>query len=295
MESHDLWIFKHVAELQSVSRAAEKLGYVQPNVSQRIKSLEDELGVRLFMRNNRGVTLTEEGNVLLDYTNQIIQLMDEAKSLINPQKWRESLKLGASQTISAVKIPQLFSSFLREHKNIDVKVRTHDKQKLQEMLSYGELDGVFVNGAYNCSQFEIVYSYFEKIVLISPENSQFEKQHDQTLIVNSDPNCIYRNKTLHFSKENKFRDPAIMEFDSLESILQAVHDGLGISIIPADVAKSRKEIQLIQCKELSEAIKIDFIIKQRKQQPQSLTKFIRFLQFDNTWNGLYFPFDEASN
>ncbi len=69
LESHDLWIFKHVAELQSVSRAAEKLGYVQPNVSQRIKSLEDELGARLFMRNNRGVTLTEEGKVLLDYTN----------------------------------------------------------------------------------------------------------------------------------------------------------------------------------------------------------------------------------
>lgn len=61
MESHELKIFKHVAELQSVSKAAEKLGYVQPNVSQRIKNLENELGVQLFMRNNRGVTLTEEG------------------------------------------------------------------------------------------------------------------------------------------------------------------------------------------------------------------------------------------
>lgn len=84
MESHDLWIFKHVAELQSVSKAAEKLGYVQPNVSQRIKGLEEELGVRLFKRNNRGVTLTEEGNVLLEYTIQIMLLMDEAKSLVNP-------------------------------------------------------------------------------------------------------------------------------------------------------------------------------------------------------------------
>ncbi|UAL54633.1 LysR family transcriptional regulator [Bacillus sp. CMF21] len=278
MESHDLRIFKHVAELQSVSKAAEKLGYVQPNVSQRIKVLEDELGVRLFIRNNRGVSLTEEGSVLLEYTNQIILLMDEAKSLVNPKKWRGSLTIGASQTISAVRIPKLFSSFLREHKNIDVKVRTNDKQKLQEMLSYGELDGVFINGTYNYSQFEIVYSYFEKIVLISPKHSQFEKQHDQTLIVNSDTNCIYRNKTLDIFKESNFHDLAIMEFDSLESILQAVHDGLGISIIPADVANIRKEIQTIQYKELSETIKIDFIIKHRKQQPQSLKKFIHFLQ-----------------
>lgn len=113
LESHDLWIFKHVAELQSISKAAEKLGYVQPNISQRIKNLEDELGTKILKRNNRGVTLTEEGKVLLDYTNQIMLLMNEAKSKINPQKWRESLTIGASQTISAVKVPQLFSSFFR--------------------------------------------------------------------------------------------------------------------------------------------------------------------------------------
>ena len=277
MESHDLWIFKNVAGLQSVSKAAEKLGYVQSNVSQRIKSLEDELGVKLFMRNNRGVTLTEEGNILLEHTNQILLLMDEAKSLVNPKKWKESLTLGASQTISAVRIPQAFSSFLRENKNIDVKVRTNDKKKLQEMLSYGEIDGVFINGTYNYLQFETVYSYFEKIVLISPKHIQSKTQQNQTLIVNSDTNCIYRNKILDFSKERNFQDPAIMEFDSLESILQAVNDGLGISIIPADVANSRKELQ-IQFTELSETLKIDFIIKKRKQQPQSLKKFIRFLQ-----------------
>ncbi|CAH2714577.1 HTH-type transcriptional regulator YofA [Neobacillus rhizosphaerae] len=278
MESHDLWIFKHVAELHSVSKAAEKLGYVQPNVSQRIKSLEDELRVKLFMRNNRGVTLTEKGNVLLEYTNQIILLMDEAKSVISPQKWRESITIGASQTISAVRIPQLFSSFLKEHKNMDVKVRTNDKQRLQEMLSYGELDGVFINSADNSSQFETVYRYFEKIVLISPKHSQLEKQHDQTLIVNSDINCIYRNKMIDFANKSYFHDPTIMEFDSLESILQAVHDGLGITILPADVAYNRKEIKTVQYQELSDTIMIDFIIKRRKQKPQSLTKFIRFLQ-----------------
>jgi hypothetical protein len=58
-------------------------------------------------------------------------------------------------------------------------------------------------------------------------------------------------------------------------------------------SKNRKEIQSIQYKELSETIKIDFIIQQRKQHPKRLTKFIRFLQFDNIWNGLYFSFDEA--
>ncbi|WP_445505890.1 LysR family transcriptional regulator [Niallia sp. 03190] len=278
MESHDLRVFKQVAEMQSISQAAEKLGYVQPNVSQRIKSLEEELGVQLFSRNNRGVALTGEGRSLLEYTNQILFLMDEAKSKINPSKWRESLLIGAPQTISAVKIPQLLSSFLTKNKNMDVKVRTMDKQKLQEMLYYGELDGVFINGTYNNSQFVSVYSYYEKVMLISPQQTPFKKKQDQTLLVNSDPDCIYRKILLEFTNKTNDKSTNIIELDSLESILQAVHDGLGISVIPADVANSRKNIQTVQYKELSETIKIDFVIKQRQHQPQSLTKFICFLQ-----------------
>ncbi len=278
MESHDLRVFKHVAELQSISRAAEKLGYVQPNVSQRIKNLEDELGVKLFNRNNRGVTLTDQGKVLLDYANQVMLLMEEAKSKINPKKWRESLIIGASQTISAVKVPQLLSSFLKSNKNIDVKIRTSDKLKLQEMLLYGELDGLFLSGTYNHSQFETVYSYFENIILISPKHDQIERHHDQTLLVNGDPNCIYRSKLLDFYDKSDVNQPTIMEFDSLESILQAVNEGLGISIIPEDVVYSRKKTKTIYYQKLPDRIKIDFVIKQRKQQPQSLKKFIHFLQ-----------------
>lgn len=275
MESHDLWIFKHVAELQSISRAAEKLGYVQPNISQRIKNLEDELGVKILKRNNRGVTLTEEGIVLLDYTNEIMLLMNEAKSKINPQKWRESLTIGASQTISAVKVPQLFSSFLASYKNIDVKIRTNDNAKLQEMLLYGELDGIFLSGTYNHSQLETVYSYYENIILISSKHNPLE---NQILLVNSDPNCIYRQQLLNYCNKNDFDQKTIMEFDSLESIVQATQNGLGITIIPANVAYSRTKTKAIHYEELPETVKIDFVIKRRKQQPQSLKKFIRFLK-----------------
>lgn len=278
MESHDLRIFKHVAELQSISKAAELLGYVQPNISQRIKGLEEELDTKLFARTNRGVTLTDEGKVLLEYTHHILLLMDEAKSKVNPSKWRESLIIGAPQTVSAIKIPQLFSSFLKENKHIDVKVKTATNRKLQEMLSYGEIDGLFLISTANRSQFETVYSYLEKMVLISPEYHGIEEKNNQTLLINSDPHCVYRDNLLKFSQENNFDQPIIMEFDSLESILQAVHDGLGISIVPADVAYSRKELQVFQYQELPEAIQIDFVIRKRKLKRQSLKQFIRFLE-----------------
>ncbi|MDZ5607122.1 LysR family transcriptional regulator [Bacillus pseudomycoides] len=275
MESHDLWIFKHVAELQSISRAAEKLGYVQPNISQRIKNLEDELGVKILKRNNRGVTLTEQGKVLLDYTNEIMFLMNEAKSKINPKKWRESLIIGASQTISAVKVPQLFSSFLESDKNIDLKLKTNNNVKLQEMHLYGELDGIFLSGTANESHFETVYSYFENMILISPKDTLLE---NQTLLVNSDLNCNYRKQLLDYCHMNNFDQTTILEFDSLESIMQAAHGGLGITIVPANVAYSRTKTETIRYEEIHETVKIDFVIRRRKQQPQGLQKFVRFLK-----------------
>ncbi|ANF94816.1 LysR family transcriptional regulator [Paenibacillus bovis] len=278
MESHDLRIFKQVADLQSVSKAAEKLGYVQPNVSQRIKSLEDELGVRLFVRNNRGVTLTEQGITLLDYANRVIQLLDEAVTLLHPAQSKDCLTIGASQTVSAVKIPQLFASFLGGAGHMDVKLKTKDKQHLLTMLSYGELDGAFVQGTYNTAQFDTVYRYWEEMILISSDSVTAVQNHAPVLIVNGDKNCIYRQQTLDYAKTHYLEHPIVMEFDSLEAILQAVHDGLGMSVVPAAVVHSRNNISMMQRHPLSTRIPIDFIIKHKKKQPSGLQKFIRFLQ-----------------
>lgn len=276
MESHDLRIFKQVAELQSISKAAGKLGYVQSNISQRIKGLENELGVPLFIRNNRGVSLTEEGSSLLDYTNQILQLLDEARSSINPDKWNNSLAIGAPQTISAVRIPQILSLFLQDN-NIDIKLKTNSAERLQEMLTYGEVDGIFVNGAYDKVLYQPVYTYDEGVVVISPRRSPQRGMCSQTLIINSDQSCVYRRKMFDLFIENNPQNRAVMEFDSLEAILQAVNDGLGISVIPADIAYSRKELQNLQYEELADHIRVSFLIKQSSRSSQPLKKFIRFL------------------
>jgi len=82
LDTQDLLIFKHVADLHSISKSAEKLDYVQSNVSQRMKILEDELGARLLIRSNRGVKLTEEGTTLYKYAEDILKLMQDAKSAI---------------------------------------------------------------------------------------------------------------------------------------------------------------------------------------------------------------------
>ncbi|MEH7509871.1 LysR family transcriptional regulator [Priestia megaterium] len=277
MESQDLRIFKCVAEAKSLSKAAGVLGYVQPHISQRIKNLEEELDTKLLIRTNRGVTLTNEGEALFNYAQRILRLMEEAKAEVNPNKFKRSLIIGAPQTVSATKVPSLFSSFLKEHQSIEVKIKTDRKQVLQEMLSYGEIDGLFLSGAYNEAQFETVYHYAEKMVLISPRYEAREGKDQPTLLINSDGNCIYRNRLLEFSKKHHIHKANIMEFDSLEAILQGVRDGLGMSVVPASVVNSRGDMKSIQYQELSEDVHIDFVVKKGKQRSQSLKKFIHFL------------------
>ncbi|MED3879748.1 LysR family transcriptional regulator [Priestia megaterium] len=277
MESQDLRIFKCVAEEKSLSKAAEVLGYVQPHISQRIKNLEQELDTKLLIRTNRGVTLTNEGEALFNYAQRILRLMEEAKAEVNPNKFKRSLTIGASQTVSAIKIPFLFSSFLKEHQNIEVKIKTDRKQVLQGMLSYGEIDGLFLSGTYNEAQFERVYHYAEKMVLISPRYEAREEKAQPTLLINSDGNCIYRNRLLEFSKEHHIHKANIMEFDSLEAILQGVRDGIGMSVVPASVVNSSGDMKSIEYQELSEDVHIDFVVKKGKQRSQSLKKFIHFL------------------
>ncbi|CAM4479639.1 LysR family transcriptional regulator [Paenibacillus typhae] len=278
MESQDLRIFKAVAELQSISKAADRLDYVQSNISQRIKNLEDELGAPLFSRNNRGVTLTEEGSRLLDYTDQILGLMEEARSSVNPAKWKTTLAIGAPQTLSAVRIPRLLSSFLQDNR-IDIRLKTDRAERLQEMLQYGEVEGIFVNGTFNNVLFTPVYAYDERVVVISSKPDDHSKElPGHHLIINSDPNCVYRRKLLDdYMKKKESINRTVMEFDSLEAILQAVKDGLGISVIPADVAYSRKELQSVQMEELPDPVRVSFIVKQGRKQSRPLKQFIRFL------------------
>ena len=129
LDTQDLLIFKRVADLHSISRAAEKLDYVQSNVSQRMKILKDELGACLLIRSNHGVKLTKEGTTLYKYAEDILKLMQDAKSAINKNKWKEYLAIGATQTVSATMLPKLFLLFMKENDDIGMSMKTEDTRQ----------------------------------------------------------------------------------------------------------------------------------------------------------------------
>ena len=129
MEINDLIIFKTVASEGSISKAAKELGYVQPNVTERIKKLEQELETPLLHRDNKGVSLLPSGDILLDYTNQILTLVEEAKDKIKTSG--SSYIIATSQSILTNYVSKRIKENFRNYQ-IYVENSSHLHKLLQQ-------------------------------------------------------------------------------------------------------------------------------------------------------------------
>src|SRR4051794_29470061 len=103
LDSRELRIFYEVAVQGSITKAAESLGYVQSNVTARIRHLEKEVNTPLFYRSKKGMVLTQAGKNLLVYAGKVIQLLEEAlKSVQYTQVPSGPLSIGSLETTAAV-------------------------------------------------------------------------------------------------------------------------------------------------------------------------------------------------
>ncbi|MDU3920008.1 MAG: LysR family transcriptional regulator [Klebsiella pneumoniae] len=107
MNHSTLEIFIQVAETQSVTQAAKRLGRAQSNITTRIQQLEEELAVELFVRGNKKMVLSPAGVQFLSYARRILSLAEEAKQALHPTTPGGSLRLGAMEATAASRLPPL--------------------------------------------------------------------------------------------------------------------------------------------------------------------------------------------
>src|SRR3954469_10817570 len=101
MDLSDLRIFTAVVREGGVTRAAEKLKRVQSNVTTRIRQLEEDLGVDLFLREGKRLHLAPAGQVLLGYADRLLALAEEARGAIRDPRPRGLFRLGAMESTAA--------------------------------------------------------------------------------------------------------------------------------------------------------------------------------------------------
>ncbi|MGH8355785.1 MAG: LysR substrate-binding domain-containing protein [Pseudomonas sp.] len=140
MDLSSLEIFRVVAREQSVTRAAQRLQRVQSNVTTRIRQLEEDLGVALFLRDGKRMTLTDQGRAFLDYAEQLLALADEARQSMHPQQPSGRLRLGSMESTAASRLPGPLADFHGRYPEVTLEVSTGTSQALTEAVLSRRLD-----------------------------------------------------------------------------------------------------------------------------------------------------------
>lgn len=220
----------------SVTKAAARLGYVQSNVTARILHLESELGVPLFIRHNRGMSLSASGKTLLAYADKIVGLLEEAaQALSSNGEPRGKLTIGSTQTAAAVRLPPLLAEYYRQYAEVQLSLTTGHTQELIDRVLRYELDGAFVGGSLHHPELTCQTVFDEELVVVaSPEVGGLPEAIRRPILVYN-TGCTYRTALEQWLQSERSPMPTVMEFGTLEAILGGVSAGLGISLLPRAV------------------------------------------------------------
>ena len=142
MELRSLAYFTRIAELGSITRAASHLRLAQPALTRHVQRLEEELGVALFTRANRGVRLTEAGEKLLESATRILRDVERTGDEIRAQDAHPSgrIILGITPTLCPVLVPELFARMRRDFPLVELKVMHAGMVRLEAFIIDGRVD-----------------------------------------------------------------------------------------------------------------------------------------------------------
>ena len=142
MDVPQLRTILHVAELGSLSKAADRLRIAQPALSRQVRLLEEELGIRLFDRHGRGMVVTEAGKEVLRHAQRIMQELDEIRATVADEDapLRGQVSIGMPPTVSDILSVPLVSAFQVRHPEARLRIVSAYTGYLLDWLHRGELD-----------------------------------------------------------------------------------------------------------------------------------------------------------
>lgn len=237
MDLAGLRVVKAVADTGSVSRAAESLHCVQSNVTARIKRLEEDLGVDLFLRLSRGMEPTPAGRVLAGYADRVLRLVAQARDAVAEAAGRGGrLAIGSMESTAAVRLPRILARFHSDHPDVELTITPGPSETLLGEVLAGRLDGAFVGGEVAHPDLTAQRVFDEELVLAEPAAGLTTDSARRTLIAFGRA-CAYRGRAEMAMREAGRVPFRVMEFGALDAILGCVGAGMGVTVMPRSVVE----------------------------------------------------------
>jgi DNA-binding transcriptional LysR family regulator len=240
LENFRLKVFRVVAEQLSFHKAAKQLFLTQPAVTLQIKTLEDELGIRLFDRSGGHVSLTRQGTLLLRHAQKLAALASEAEQELAAAQGQlgGNLELGVSTTIAQYVLPRLIAAFLTENPRLQLSLHSGNTEEIVQLLLQDKVSIGLIEGPSREPGVRIEPFMQDELVLITPPDFESDRLSRDQLVAS---NLLMREQgsgsrhVVEGAMEKagvalkSFKK--VMDLDSTEAIKSAVEARLGIGFV----------------------------------------------------------------
>ena len=230
-----------LAEVGSITKAAEQLHVSAPAVHKRLKSLEDSLDVQLYEQVGQRLKLTTVGRGLLPHVKGLLSQRDAIHSYVDEWKGLERgvVHIGAGSTFSSYLLPTFLETYRDRFPDIEILIDTGKTPQMLEDLSTGELDLVFAvsSDCLDEERYIVRAKWSFDVVLVAdprqiPDNGHVDDADDLQFILPKQEGGIFRTIVdEHFAQIGHQPDIA-MVFDNLETVKAMTRAGLGVAVLP---------------------------------------------------------------
>lgn len=234
--------FMKIVDTNSFTKAADELALTQPAVSQHIHNLEEELGVKLFIRSHNQLRLTTNGELvdkharrLLAISNNLIQsLKDEKKNI-------SFLTVGITHSVESSQIIEALAEYSNLNKGLTIKVLTDNVENLHRMINNYELDFLIINGKLNDSKLNYMTMDTDCLILAVSPTHRLANQNTVTLDELKKEKLILRlptsnttnlfEQTLNQNNQSLSDFNVVLEMDNIATIKDLIRQNFGVSVL----------------------------------------------------------------
>ena len=254
MELRQLEYFQMASRLKNITRAAERLRVSQPNITVAIKKLEGELGIQLFDRSQKQLSLTPEGAVFLGRVEVALRNIQDAVLEVNDYKQLQkgTIKIGIPPMMGAYLFPKIFSSFQRRYSHLDVYLHEEGSVAIREQLERDELDFGIIIVPDSSPNLQLLPMVRSQVVCCVPEGSDLAGRKAITLQDIENQNLIMlkegsflRQTMLQKMKAAGVTPNIVLESNQVVTIMGLVASGVGNAFLLDMIVRDTPGIRAI--------------------------------------------------
>jgi DNA-binding transcriptional LysR family regulator len=256
MEIRQLEHFVAAAEEGHFTRAADRSNIVQSGLSASIRSLEQELGTRLFDRTTRRVELTESGRALLPEARRVLGAAGAAQEAVAGVEGlrRGTLTIGILQSMPSVRLPALLARFHADHPGVDIRLRQAGTRRMLEEVREGRLELAFA--ALPASSAPGLFArdlVSEAMMLACAKTHPLAKRDSIALSALGDESFVdfYPDWGIRIEADAAFAAAGVdrhlaFEVNDLSTLIDLVANDLGVAILPRSLAPLRTPLRFVR-------------------------------------------------